>query len=226
MQEGLAVRTQRGGKIIGFLNQKGGCGKSTTSVHFAYWLATRKQQQVILVDADGQTSSSRWLSRVSQVIPCQVIQTADDLLEQIPVLAEEYNYLVVDGPANLSEATRSILLSVELAVLPCQPSGLDLQSAADSVRLIKQARLVRQGPPAAAIFLSRAIKGTRLKLETLTALGQLRDIQPLQTVIHQRQVIADAFGQSVTVWDLSSGSGLDAAQEYEQLFTEVLELVP
>ncbi len=213
------------GKIIGFLNQKGGCGKSTTSVHFAYWLAHKQDEQVFLVDADGQGSSSRWIASLSQTIPCQAIQTADDLLEQIPVLASEYAYVVVDGPANLSDATRSILLSVHLAVLPCQPSGLDLQSAFDSVRLIKQARLVRRGPPQASVFLSRAIKGTKLKLETVKALNKLPDVQLLQTQIHQRQAIADAFGQSVTVWDMSGGTAPDAAQEYETLFHEVLELL-
>lgn len=213
------------GRIIGFLNQKGGCGKSTTSVHFVYWLANKCDENVFLVDADGQGSSSRWLGSLSQVIPHKVIQTADDLLEQIPVLADEYSYVVVDGPANLSDASRSILLSVNLAVLPCQPSGLDLQSAFDSMRLIKQARLVRQGPPKAAVFLSRAIKGTKLKLETVAALSKLPDVKLLQTVIHQRQAIADAFGQSVTVWDLPSGYAPGANREYEQLFSEVLELL-
>lgn len=213
------------GQIIGFLNQKGGCGKSTTSVHFAYWLASQRDEPVFLVDADGQGSSSRWIASLSQAIPCEAIQTADDLLEQIPVLAGEYRYVVVDGPANLSDATRAILLSVHLAVLPCQPSGLDLQSAFDSVRLVKQARLVRQGPPKAAVFLSRAIKGTKLKLETAKALSKLPDVKLLQTEVHQRQAIADAFGQAVTVWDMSGGSAPDAAQEYETLFSEILELL-
>lgn len=213
------------GRIIGFLNQKGGCGKSTTSVHFVYWLANKCDESVFLVDADGQGSSSRWLASLSQAIPYKALQTADDLLEQVPMLADEYSYVVVDGPANLSDATRSILLSVNLAVLPCQPSGLDLQSAFDSMRLIKQARLVRQGPPQAAVFLSRAIKGTKLKLETVAALSKLPDVKLLQTVIHQRQAIADAFGQSVTVWDLPSGAAPGANREYEQLFSEVLELL-
>jgi chromosome partitioning protein len=211
------------GRIVGFLNQKGGCGKSTTSVHFAYWLAAKHQGQVCLVDADGQGSSSRWLNSLENPVPYQIIHTADDLLEQIPALVDDYNYVVVDGPANLSDATRAILLSVNLAILPCQPSGLDLQSVFESVRLIKQARSVRQGPPAAAAFLSRAIKGTRLKIETISALKQLPGVRMLKTVVHQRQAIADAFGQAVTVWEMSSGSAPDAVREYEQLFREVLE---
>ncbi|MEG5055186.1 MULTISPECIES: hypothetical protein [unclassified Microcoleus] len=44
---------------------------------------------------------------------------------------------------------------------------IDVQSAADAVRLIKQAMEVRQGPPQAVMFLSRAVKGTKLKTEAM-----------------------------------------------------------
>ena len=44
---------------------------------------------------------------------------------------------------------------------------IDVQSAADAVRLIKQAQSVRQGPPQALMFVSRAVKGTKLKTEAM-----------------------------------------------------------
>jgi chromosome partitioning protein len=54
-----------------------------------------------------------------------------------------------------------------------QPSGIDVQSAADAVKLIKQAQSVRQGPPQAVMFLGRAVKGTKLKTEAMELLGKL-----------------------------------------------------
>jgi hypothetical protein len=39
--------------------------------------------------------------------------------------------------------------------------------ATEAVRLIKQAQSVRQGPPHALMFLSRAVKGTKLKTEAM-----------------------------------------------------------
>src|SRR4028118_1632058 len=81
-------------------------------------------------------------------------------------------------------------------------SGIDVQSAADAVRLIKQAQSVRQGPPQAVMFLSRAVKGTKLKTEAMELLGKLTPtIKVLKSVIHQKQVIADSSGQAATVWD-------------------------
>ncbi len=211
--------------IIALINQKGGCGKSTTAVHFAYWLATKKKKKVLLVDADAQQSSSEWLSGMELEIPNKVVQTPDDLLEQIPDLALECNSLVVDGPASLAEATRAILFRADLAIIPVQPTGVDLRSASDAFRLIKQAQSVRGGLPAAAVFLSRAVKGTKLKEEAIALLEKISEVTLLKTVIHQKQAIADTSGQSATVWDLPSRPAFESAREYERLFKEILAML-
>jgi chromosome partitioning protein len=208
--------------IIAFVNQKGGCAKSTTAVHFAYWLV-QQGKQVLVVDADAQRSSSQWCSKMEPTIATHVLQSPDDLLDQLTDLAATVDYLVVDGPAGLSEATRAILMRADLAVVPVQPSGIDVQSAADAVRLIKQAQSVRQGPPQALMFLSRAVKGTKLKTEALELLGKLAPtIKVLKSVIHQKQVIADSSGQAATVWDLGGQPAKDSGKEYQRLFKEIL----
>ncbi len=211
--------------IIALINQKGGCGKSTTAVHFAYWLARKKKKKVLLVDADAQQSSSEWLSGMESAVPYKVVQTPDDLLEQIPELAQQYDLLVVDGPASLAEATRAILFRADLAIVPVQPTGVDLRSASDAVRLIKQAQSVRHGPPTAAMFLSRAVKGTKLKDEAIALLSKTPEVILLKTVVHQKQAIADTSGQSATVWDFPSTRAKESVQEYERLFKEILAML-
>jgi chromosome partitioning protein len=211
--------------IIALINQKGGCGKSTTAVHLTYWLATKKKKKVLLVDADAQQSSSLWLSGMEWQIPCKVVQTPDDLLDQIPELARQYDLLIVDGPASLAEATRAILFRADKAIVPVQPTGVDLRSASDAVRLIKQAQSVRGGPPSAAVFISRAVKGTKLKEEALALLSKTPEVTMLKTVIHQKQAIADTSGQSATVWDLPTARAKESAREYERLFKEILAML-
>lgn len=210
--------------VIAFINQKGGCAKSTTAIHFAYWL-TKKKKRVMVVDADAQRSSSLWLHSMETKIECEVVQTPDDLLEKLPSLAGAVDYLVVDGPAGLAEPTRAILFRTDLAVVPCQPTGVDLRSASDAMRLIKQAQSVRNGSPAAAVFVSRAVKGTKLKDEALALLEKTPEVALLKTVIHQKQALADTSGQSATVWDLPGKPAAESAKEYEKLFKEILGML-
>jgi chromosome partitioning protein len=208
--------------VIAFVNQKGGCAKSTTAVHFAYWLV-HQRHSVVLVDADAQRSSSIWLDSLEDEIPCEVAQTSQTLTDCIPQFASQYHYVVVDGPAGLSDATKTILYQADLAIIPCQPTGVDLRSASDAIRLIRQAQAARNGSPEAAVFLSRAVKGTRLKDEAITLLNNI-GVPVLETVIHQRQAIADTFGQAATVWELLGKASVEAAEEFEQLFQEIIDI--
>ncbi|PAX54883.1 AAA family ATPase [Brunnivagina elsteri] len=211
--------------VIALINKKGGCSKSTTAVHLSYWLS-RQGYKVKLLDADAQRSSSIWLNSMEDnSIAATVLQSPDELLEQIPELAQECDYLVVDGAAGLAESTRAILFRCDLAVVPCQPTGLDLQSASDAVRLIKQAQSVRGGAPKAAVFISRAVKGTKLKDEAIALLSKTKEITVLKTVVHQKQIIADTFGQAATVWDLTGRPATESAREYDKLFKEILGMV-
>lgn len=208
--------------IISLVNQKGGCGKSTTSIHLAEYLR-RQGKDVTLIDADGQQSSSGWASKMAEPIAHQIMSDSDTILDKTPTLKNDY--LILDGPANLSEVTRAILLRTDLAIIPCQPTGLDLSSAMDSVKLILQAQSVRGGLPKAVFFLNRAVPRTTLKDEAIATLKSISVVPLLQTVIHQKQAIADSSGQRTTVWGINSKAAQDSAAEYEALFEEVLSYV-
>lgn len=209
---------------IALINQKGGCGKSTTAGHLCRWL-TNRGHSVALVDCDAQRSSSSWLQAIapSPASTIQVITTADDVLEQLPDISAAHDYTIIDGPAGISELTRAILLRCDLALVPVQPTGFDIQSAADAVRLIKQAQSVRGGIPEAALFLSRAVKGTRLKDEAIEVLEGF-GLPVLKSVIYQRQAIADTFGQDATVFEMSGRPAATSAREFDSLFKEAIAL--
>jgi chromosome partitioning protein len=207
--------------IVSFVNQKGGCSKSTTSVHFAYWLR-QQGNSVLIIDADSQGSSSTWAKSLQEPIETLSIKDADALMEQVPELSDQkrWDYIVLDAPGSMAEASRAILLQSHIAIVPCQPTAVDLQALVETTRVIKQVKHIRKDLKTAT-FCSRAVSGTRLLAEAREALGQT-DLTLLQSVIYQRQVVADAFGQEATVWDLSGKPAKDAAAEYSALFSEVL----
>ena len=207
--------------IIGSLNQKGGAGKSTTAVHLAHWLS-KQGKQVHLVDLDPQGTSSFWLQASDLDIPHTFLAADSDVvLEQLPTIASCHDVVVVDGPAGLSDATRAVLLLADLALIPVQPSGADVRSAVDAVRLVHQARRIRGGQPDAKLFISRATRGTKLLTEARSVLSQLEDITLLNSFITQRQIVADAFGQATSVLNATTGPGLESGNEFNQLFKEV-----
>ncbi|GAQ00154.1 AAA family ATPase [Leptolyngbya sp. NIES-2104] len=210
--------------IVAIINQKGGAGKSTIAVHLTRWLQKQKKS-VVVADADAQCSSSKWLLRLEQDVPCEIIQAPDTLLDELPKLLEKYDWVIVDGPAALSETTRAVILVADLAIVPCQPTGVDLESASDTVRLIHQAQRIRRGDPKAVMFVNRAVKGTKLKDEAIEVLRLMPGVTVLETVIHQRQILADCFGQNSTVFDLTGSTAGIARRELEQLFKKALEVL-
>ena len=209
-------------KVTALVGQKGGISKSTTAAHLCRWLMGQGNT-VALLDCDAQQSSSIWMNAIASPPTIEVLATTDEILDRVPVVASGHEFTVIDGPAGLSEPTRTILLRADLALVPCKPTGVDVRSAADTVRLIEQAQSVRAGAPKAALFLAMAIKGTNLKAESLEVLGGL-GVPVLGSVVHQRQAIADAFGQQSTVFDMTGRAAADSAREFTNLFKEAIAL--
>lgn len=207
---------------ICFCNLKGGVGKSTTCVHFIYWLSQIKKKSVAVIDADGQSSTSNWLEVMQLKIPVYRITDPDELAEQVPELEQDVNYLVIDNAGNLGDATRCTLLTASLAVIPVTPSGLDMMSAASAVRMVKQIQKARKGLPNAGIFINRAIKNTKLLKESQQLLTEIEGINIFKQVIYQKQMIADSFLQGSTVWQMKGAK--DATQDYDKLFREILRM--
>lgn len=205
--------------VIALTNSKGGVGKSTIAVHLAVWLS-EQGKNVALVDSDVQGSSSVWLHEAAQKITQVRLQTPDDVLDQLPRLKEEFDEVVVDGPGGLSEVTRAILFVCDLTLLPCGPSVLDLRSASEAIRVLRQVRAIRKGPPGAILVPNKLQVQYRLSqemLETAQSLGI-----PVSKPLRLRQAYADAAGQGTVVWKLGTKSAADAAYEVRELIEEVM----
>src|SRR5262249_16712698 len=148
------------------------------------------------------------------------LQTPDDVLEQIPKIKAEHEFIVVDGPAGLSEVTRAILLIADVAFLPCGPSILDLRAATEAIRVVKQAQKIRSGPPRAILVPNKLQIQYRLSQELLDTAKNLEI--PASSGLRLRQAFADAAGQGTVVWKMNTKSAQDAAGEIENLFRELL----
>ena len=96
------------------------------------------------MDADGQRTSSSWLESLENEILFRVLQNPDELLDQLPKLAKEYEWVLVDGPATLSETTRAPLLWADLALIPCQKPDADPEATPEQVLVGRMLEITKQ----------------------------------------------------------------------------------
>ena len=205
--------------FFAFTNSKGGVGKSTLAVHAAIWLA-EKGKQVCLVDADGQSSSSVWLKEAAPEIALFRLVTADDLLDQLPKISAQYEFVVIDGPGSLSEATRAILLLTDVAFLPCGPTVMDLRAANKTIQVVKQVQAIRKGPPK-ALFVPNLLHKRQVMSKDFIETANSLDI-PTSSGLRQLKAYADAVGQGTVAWRMGK-EGAEAGKEIQNLFMEILQ---
>jgi chromosome partitioning protein len=205
------------GTIVALTNSKGGVGKSTISVHLAAW-SHGHGSRTALVDADAQGASSVWMREAVPDLTVFRLQTPDEILEQVPRLGLGFDVLVIDGPAGLSEGTRAVLLTANLALLPCGPSVLDLRAVREAIRVVQQAQRIRSGPPQAVLVPNKLQVQYRLTQELLATVQSLE--VPVASGLRLRQAFADAAGQGTLVWRMGPGAAA-AAQEITRLFGEL-----
>ena len=205
--------------IIAIANSKGGVGKSTIAVHLAAWLH-EQGHRVTLADCDTQQSSSEWIREAVPAINAVRLDNPDSILNELPMLNQEADFVIADGPGSQTETSRALLLRADLAILPCKASMLEVRALAKATEVLRQAQDIRAGKPSAIIVLSMVGKTYRLTQDMKDAAAQLA-LPLADTPMILRQIYADAPGQGAVVWHMGSRAQ-DAATEVDQLFAEIL----
>lgn len=205
--------------IIVVANSKGGVGKSTIAAHLTAWL-TDRGFSVVLADCDGQASSSQWAAEAVAGARVVRLDTPDAILDALPQLAKEADFVVADGPGSNAETSRALLLRADLALVPCKASMLEVRALAQATGVLRQAQDIRGGLPKATIVLSMVGKAYRLTRDMTDAAAAL-GLPLARTALTLRQVYADAPGQGTVVWRMGA-RGRDAAAEVDALFAEIL----
>lgn len=134
--------------IIAWTGQKGGAGKSTLSIATAAELH-RLGHRVLLVDADPQGTSATWgdvateLSEETEHTFPTVVSMRENLHAQLPELAANYDYTIIDCPGRIDALQRAALVVADLALIPVTPDTSDVWALSGSLELIEQAQHFR-----------------------------------------------------------------------------------
>lgn len=125
--------------LISFISQKGGVGKSTLSQALAY-VASKKRIKILLADCDPQQASSYHWSQIKKQVNCQVFKTVKDVWP----LANNYDLIIIDGPARTSQATLEIAQKADLIIQPTGASRFDLVPAIKEFHALVKASIPKK----------------------------------------------------------------------------------
>ncbi|MGB5539510.1 MAG: ParA family partition ATPase [Gammaproteobacteria bacterium] len=203
--------------VIAVVGNKGGAGKTTLSVNLAAGLA--RQAGIVVVDADPQGSSLQWRELADEQDSISAIAATDNLQAQITELAREFDYVVVDCPPSVhASQTISVLEVGDLALIPVQPSPVDLWATVHIERAIANARRTNPSLRSLLVINQLEIRTTlsRVVREALTEIS----LPVARTALRRRAVYRNSALEGKSVFDMGA-RGAAAAEELEQLIQEV-----
>lgn len=221
-------------KIIAFVNQKGGVGKSTLTTNIAAVLGNR--HRVLLLDTDSQGSSEDWgIARINKFgIGSKLhgfskhyrgIKKATEISRDLEEIAASYDVIVVDTPGRNEIVSLGVIAAANLVIIPLTPGNFSFWSSEVTRELIQKVSVARPNDFAARLLLNMRDKRKKISHDAEKLLGEL-EIPVMKTLIGHRNIFeSSSEGLSVLELPARTESDREGQREMNELISEIEEIL-
>ncbi|WP_026000400.1 MULTISPECIES: AAA family ATPase [Vibrio] len=202
---------------------KGGAGKTTTAVNIAVGLAMRGED-VVLVDADAQRSSSRWYAERENIglLPrLTLIEKRDNIAQTLSSLNEKFSHVLVDVAGRNSRELITGASVADVIIAPHQCSQLDLDTLSE---LNEQVVRIRDLNPNLKAFVYHSMASTNHvvkdteRREFCEYVEEFEALSLLSSISFYRKIYKDVISEGKSVLEVDN---LSAKEEVKKLIEEV-----
>ena len=208
-------------KVITFLNNKGGVGKSTLCANIAKYISSNGK--LVLIDADSQGSLRDWhnIGKSGMDLICgdkrQSLYTANKLSIQ-----NNIKYMFIDTPGKMLDVSGAALSISDMIIIPLQPSGVDVWASMDTFDLVRCVKNMNANLKV-LIVLNKCIPKCTLNSETLNALLEhAADFPICEATICGRIAFIKSFVEGETVFETKD---MTAQKEMQFVSSAILKIL-
>src|SRR5580704_3973805 len=185
-------------KKVVIANQKGGSGKSTSTVHFAVAAEQAGDGPVVISDIDPQGSTVDWFNqrkRAGLETPRYAPLTLANLKQDLRALKDAgASYIFIDTAPSIGSVNEKVFAEADLILLPLNPTPTDLRALVKALPTIKNS-----GKPF-TFMLARVRPNLRNNDGVAMALDALGLVLPAR--MHERVIYAESFAHGKTAFEI------------------------
>jgi chromosome partitioning protein len=211
--------------IVAIANQKGGCGKTTTTMHLAGGLSSIGYK-VKVVDTDPQATAYMWDAKDSLTFEVQAVPEGALKKELTKIATENHTDIVlVDCPPGLSGATRIALMASNAAIVPIRVGKGDYEATLPFLDLMKQALDANPQLKVMAFINARANSAIDKQARdfAVKTFAEFANVTVLKTEVPNLALVQKTHFLGTTMFDFKGARNTKALHTYNHLIKEILE---